>query len=324
MSSSPPATAPTALPPIPPGITQITAPLIFGILFNWTLFGVLCVQVYVYARSFKTDRSWMKALVYFVFVFEIVQTAMTGADMYFWFAAGFGNVLELANSQLSPIDIPFFVAFMSLIVQSFFAYRIYTIKKSFWFAVGVIVILAFMQAGAGFCVGITAMLNQGFSASQQRNTEVAAGIWLGGNAAVDVIIALTMTYLLLSSRRQEHGFSSDMLTNIVRLTVETNTITAMMSIISLGVEYGTPATPYYYTPTAIMGKLYSNTLLVTLNNRLALREMRMRAPIMPSSRDKSSNGRMNVKVETVTLADVESGSHATMKIGKYPSESSDQ
>jgi hypothetical protein len=50
-----------------------------------------------------------------------------------------------------------------------------------------------MQAGAGFCVGITvrltpqnssvfiltkaqAMLNQGFSASQQRNTEVAAGV----------------------------------------------------------------------------------------------------------------------------------------------------
>jgi hypothetical protein len=82
--------------------------------------------------------------VYFVFVFEIVQTAMTGADMYFWFAAGFGNVLELANSQLSPIDIPFFVAFMSLIVQSFFAYRIYTIKKSFWFAVGAIVIVSHM------------------------------------------------------------------------------------------------------------------------------------------------------------------------------------
>jgi len=267
----------------------------------------------------------MKALVYFVFAFETAQTAMTGADMYVWFASGFGNLQGLANSGLSPIDIPFFVAFISLVVQLFFAYRIYTIRNSFWPAVIVIILLSIMQAGGGFCTGILARLNQEFSASATHSTQVSAGIWLGGTAAVDVIIAATMTYLLLSARKQEHHVSSDILTRIVRLTVETNTVTAIMSIITIGVEYGLPNQPYFYTPTAVLGKLYSNTLLVTLNNRAALRNLRARTPAVaarvmtgsgPTLQGSRSTEGPTVTVESITLADVENGTSSLLSIGK--------
>jgi len=64
---------------------------------------------------------------------ETVQTALTGADVYFWFMAGFGNVERLKDSNFSPIDSPTIDAFISLVVQGFFCYRIWTLnKRALW------------------------------------------------------------------------------------------------------------------------------------------------------------------------------------------------
>ncbi|KAH8984013.1 hypothetical protein EDB92DRAFT_1888488 [Lactarius akahatsu] len=82
------------------------APLIFGPLFNWALYGVLCVQIYVYSYNFPLDGRSIKFLAYFVFLLETAQTALTGADVYYWF-----------NSHFAPIDIPIITAVISFIVQ---------------------------------------------------------------------------------------------------------------------------------------------------------------------------------------------------------------
>jgi hypothetical protein len=63
-------------------------------------------------------------------VLETVQTALTGADVYYWFVAGFGDIDHLAHSHLSPIDIPFMGSVSSLIVQGYFCYRIWIMSKT--------------------------------------------------------------------------------------------------------------------------------------------------------------------------------------------------
>ncbi|KAI9451311.1 hypothetical protein BJY52DRAFT_1298465, partial [Lactarius psammicola] len=64
-------------------ITRVAAPLLLGPLFNWALYGILCVQIYVYSCNFPKDRRSVKFLVYFVFVLETAQTVLTGADIYY-------------------------------------------------------------------------------------------------------------------------------------------------------------------------------------------------------------------------------------------------
>ncbi|KZV63585.1 hypothetical protein PENSPDRAFT_657208 [Peniophora sp. CONT] len=274
----------SVLPPIPPNIQTMTAPILFGTLFNWALFGVLCIQIYIYARSFPDDRRWTKGLVYLIFIVEAVQTAMTGADMYFWFMAGFGNVARLANSYISPIDIPFFVSLISLIVQQFFCYRIYMINRASWPIAVLISLVSFMQCGGGFYAAITAIIDPTFAKVKDKQDQIAAGFWLVGSAIDDTIIAITMTFLLLSARKERPGaFSNDILTKIVYLIVETNILTASVSLVSMALIYALPETNYFYCPTAIMGKLYSNTLLVTLNNRLALRETQESIEFQPNA-----------------------------------------
>jgi hypothetical protein len=68
--------------------------------------------------------------VFFVFLVETAQTSLTAADLYYWFMAGFGDLEGmLANTRFAPIDVPMIAGIISLIVQLFFCYRIYTLNK---------------------------------------------------------------------------------------------------------------------------------------------------------------------------------------------------
>ena len=74
-------------------------------------------------------------IVYTVFLLETVQTALSGADLYYWFAAGFGDMNHLDRSFLSAFDVPFIESLVSAIVQFFYAYRVWVLsnRKSRWF-----------------------------------------------------------------------------------------------------------------------------------------------------------------------------------------------
>ena len=70
---------------------------------------------------------------YSVFFLETVQTALSGADLYYWFAAGFGNIDHLSPFA-SFIDLPIMGSMVSLIVQFFFVHRIRVLSenRSWW------------------------------------------------------------------------------------------------------------------------------------------------------------------------------------------------
>jgi hypothetical protein len=76
-------------------------------------------------------------VVYGVFVLETLQTALSGADLYYWFASGFGNVERLLTPFASFIDVPILGSVVSLCVQFFFMYRIWMLseKRSWWLCV---------------------------------------------------------------------------------------------------------------------------------------------------------------------------------------------
>ncbi|KAI0068100.1 hypothetical protein BV25DRAFT_520013 [Artomyces pyxidatus] len=256
--------------PIPANIAQLTAPILLGILFNWCLYGILVVQVYIYSYYFPDDRRPIKILVYSVFLLESLQTAFTGADVYYWFAEGFGDLFRLQDPYISPFDTPFMSALISLIIQTFFCYRIWVLKRSLWWLCLVIVAISLLQGIGGIVGGIQGHIYGRFS--EAHRSIVLVYLWLVGDAVADFLIAVTMIYLFSHSRRDENHFSSHVLSRLMRLSVETNAVSASVAILSLVMFVAAPNKSYYYCPTAVIGKIYSNTLLVTLNNRISLRD----------------------------------------------------
>ena len=75
----------------------------------------------------KTDGN--SPTVGFVFLIETAQTALTGADVYYWFMAGFGDTSITLDYWFLPIDLPIITGIVSLTVQIFFCYGIYALNK---------------------------------------------------------------------------------------------------------------------------------------------------------------------------------------------------
>ncbi|KAH9039087.1 hypothetical protein EDB85DRAFT_2141339 [Lactarius pseudohatsudake] len=259
-------------PPLPPNLAEITAPMILGALWNWTLYGVLVVQTYVYSYNFPGDKTLLKLLVYSVFLVETVQTALTGADLYYWFGSGFGH-LDHLTVHLSGFDVPIIGSVVSLTVQVFFVYRIWVLSgRSSRFLCLLICLSSIVAAVAAFYGGVYAYSHNKFL--NVRLTKTLALIWLSGNAMADILIAGSLLFHLGRRRREGGQFSDHALSKLVRLTIETNVLTTTVGIVSLLMIAIYPDKRWFTCPTAILGKLYSNTFLVSLNNRITLREGR--------------------------------------------------
>ncbi|KAH9952892.1 hypothetical protein BC827DRAFT_1159510 [Russula dissimulans] len=283
--------------PIPPGIAELevqlnlsfsAAPALFGIIWNWTLYGVLVVQ-----------------LLYAIFLIETVQTILSGIDGYYRFASGFGSLEHLTDPYLSTFNGPIIGAVVSLTVQYFFAYRVWVLsnKKAFWLCL-LICAFSIVDATAAFIGGIYVHVRGRFSSGWKL--KVPLYVWLGGNAVSDILITTAMIYYLTIRRSNiSVPHSSHALSKIVRLTVETNVLTTTTGIISLLLVSIFPNKIWYTCPTAVLGKLYghplySNTLLVSLNNRISIRDASSGGGTLPTSQN-TSNRFSTIQSGTVHL-----------------------
>ncbi|KAF8486816.1 hypothetical protein DFH94DRAFT_2547 [Russula ochroleuca] len=258
---------------LPSNIQELAAPQLLGALWNWFLYGALVVQFYVYIYNFPRDNKYIKLLVYGIFFLETVQTVLSGADLYYWFAAGFGNVDQLTSPFFSFLDVSIMGAVVSLCVQFFFVYRISILseKRSRWLLVCLIIcLLSITGALAAFAVGIFSHISDGFL--EGKGLEIFEMTWIIANTLSDLLIASSMLYHLRRIWTNDGNLSSYILVSIVRLTVETNLVTTTASIAALLMVALYPDKNWYLCPTYVLGKLYSNTLLVSLNNRISIRD----------------------------------------------------
>ncbi|TFK41687.1 hypothetical protein BDQ12DRAFT_392800 [Crucibulum laeve] len=249
----------------PDDISSLAGALLISCVVNWGLLGVLCVQVYVYYLAFPKDRKAAKLLIYGVFLCEVLQTIIITRDTYVAFASGFGNVKSLDSMHTHWFTIPISGGIVGCIGQLYFAYRMSVVAESKFLPIAVVVLsiastsAAMVSAAQFFMAGSFTFL--------RNNTLTAVGIWNGLGAFCDLTIAIAMPYLLL---RRGTGLSNThvLITKIIRLTVETGALTAFVAIAHL-ILYFAPSITFIIAGANI-AKIYANTILVLLNNRLEI------------------------------------------------------
>jgi hypothetical protein len=143
-------------------------------MFNWGLFGILILQVckselFALARlpllanivhirgradfyhiSFPHDKPSIKCLVYFLFITDTVQTALTTHNAWHFLARGWGDPSVLERPGWSWIAVPLLSGIVSGSVQLFFAWRIWVLSRN-WLLVSVIV-LVWRSYSASLCL----------------------------------------------------------------------------------------------------------------------------------------------------------------------------
>jgi len=194
-----------------------------------------------------------------------LSTCLNAADAAYWYGSGFGDIIKFSNANISPFYTPIMGSVIGMTIQLFFCYRIWIIKSSaLYLSIG-IGLISLTQAVGGVGAGAKTYI-VGNEAHDGGRT-ILVYMWLIGAAVADVLIAASMTFLLTNASRQNHRQTHDLVKRIVRLIVETNTLSASVAIVGLILFAGVPGTNYFICPTMVIPGIYANTLLVTFNNR---------------------------------------------------------
>ncbi|KAK1227048.1 hypothetical protein PQX77_009958 [Marasmius sp. AFHP31] len=258
---------------IPSTIATATGPLLIGYLFNYGLFGTLSVQTYLYYNAFPNDALKFRLLVYGVYIVECVQTILVTHDVFAIFAYGYGNMKALDDVHLLWFHACVLPGLIAFTVQSYFAYRIFLLSRSKIISM-IITITALTEMAGALATAVFAKKNATWSnvASDKRIVPVV-GLWLGGSAICDILIALSMTYVLA---KYNGGFTEtrNHVNRIIRLTMETGSLTAIVTSLHLILFVVMPNKNYHIAPDIVLAKLYSNSLMVVFNSRMQVHSSR--------------------------------------------------
>lgn len=254
---------------IPPDILVIVGPLLLGGLFSFCLYGISIVQLYIYYLSFPGDMLWIQITVYMLFVLDTFQSTVTCALTWSAMCSGWGRpeALEVPGWGFSAI--PAVSGIVSAWVQCFFAWRIYVLGK--WRLIPVaIVMLALAQASGGLAAGIRFVPLK--FVTELHVVYPMVCVWLGGSALVDVLVAVSMVYLLYAAKKNADGNNRTerMLTRLIRMTVETGVVTAAAASLDLGLFLGFRNNNLHTLLAFMLCKLYTNSLMASLNSRSRL------------------------------------------------------
>ncbi|KAL0064025.1 hypothetical protein AAF712_009093 [Marasmius tenuissimus] len=244
-------------------------PIFIGTLILFGLFGLLSVQMYIYHLAHTADRRAIRTLIYGVYILLTVQVVMCGQDGFKRFASTSPSPVNGIN--LGWFFIPIIGGLVGLGVQTFYACGMTHVPTLSALGLTPYVQLSVLSVAAAFASGILG--TRAKSLEKVGSTEelrISYAIWYTTSAACDVIIAVYMCYLL--TRGSSNGVTSTkrIIARIIRLTVETNALTAAVAVTTVGLLVG-QNNQTYNTPFAlVLPSIYGNTLMIMLNLRLKI------------------------------------------------------
>ncbi|KDQ52832.1 hypothetical protein JAAARDRAFT_210307 [Jaapia argillacea MUCL 33604] len=246
-------------------------PTLVGSILNVFLFGVMWMQCILYFTTFKQDKRGIRLLVWFLLVTDTVNSAFIVYVLYLYTITNFGNI-DAAQHQTWPATIaPFLTSIISVFVQGFFTHRVHVLTSVRPLVV-LICIGIFLQFVAGMSVSIMSNILPNFSdwGRPQMRIPIVGSLILG--AVVDSSITASLTWSLQKSKT---GFSvtDDLVTRLIRLTVQTGMMTAVVAVIDLTLYLSSASIPwpFHLVCGLTLPKFYTISLMSTLNARHSIR-----------------------------------------------------
>ncbi|KAK0222437.1 hypothetical protein EDD85DRAFT_796326 [Armillaria nabsnona] len=222
----------------------------------------------LYYLAFPNDRKFTKYLVYGIYVIEFVQTMLVSHDVFAIFGYGFGDMETLTDMHLDWLTVPVVSAVVACVGQVFYAYRIYILSKS-RIVPAFVICVSLTTSVAATITGIYSFQAGDLTKLNNLKTSIAAGIWCGGSALCDIVIAICMTYYLMRSNTSLRR-TRMLVTKIIRLTIETGSATALVALVTCILFLAFPHQTFYVAPAVLMPKLYVNAIYMVLNSRIRI------------------------------------------------------
>ncbi|KAF9057471.1 hypothetical protein BJ165DRAFT_35260 [Panaeolus papilionaceus] len=260
---------------------------LIGVIFAAMLYGVSFVQTWYYFFKYPQDVWYIKALVSAVWIFETIHQALISHTLYHYVVTNYNNPDSLSRMVWSILLEVLFNGLIGLLVQGFLALRVWRLSNN--------------------NVPLTAMVSgfivAGFARSMRLTTwvelEGLKGLSMAVNllgAAADVLITAALLFFLHRSRT---GFkkSDTMISTLITFTVSTGLLTSICAVASMISILASGHTLIYVAFYFCLGRLYSNSVLATLNARQSIRGLGEHSDELSfslQSTSKSASGPRNI------------------------------
>ncbi|TFK71973.1 hypothetical protein BDN72DRAFT_836900 [Pluteus cervinus] len=263
-------------------IRWFTAPTFVGVLMHWFLFGALTVQVYDYSLRYHAgDLLGLKCTVYGLYFVEVVGTVLTTITAYDLVLGSWGDISRLmVCPKTSPPNVVVnnIVAF---IVQIFFAWRILCLSRAKFAKIGAALTVVTSIFSA---ISSILFMNQYVKISEANLKAVATtmGLWIFSAVLCDTTITATMVAVLWRARSATHYQQTKTVINhLIVHTIETGGIAAVVATIELGLFIYSPHSYLHLSMFYILGRIYSNALVASVNGRHRMRALLDASPNHP-------------------------------------------
>jgi len=240
----------------------IQGPILAGLFFNLMLLGISITQVYLYFNLNKEDKLWMRRFILVLFILDILNSVFDMVYVYSTLINHNGEAAAIENATWAFAADPMLTSIIGCLVQVFFGWRVKVLTGSRVAAIG-IWFFAVLQCLGGLATGAAVLFIPAFFRFQVFQETVI--IWLVGSAVCDVMITLMLVWYL-RKHRTGFAFTDDVIDRIIRLTVQTGMITAVVACIDL-ILYLVSPKAYHLVFNFMLAKLYTNSLLSSLNAR---------------------------------------------------------
>lgn len=251
-----------------PNITLSFGPMLIGTFVNMILYGILIMQTYHYYLTYKKDPAWIKALVYYLFIVESLNTAFNMQIMYQPLIQHFGEAEATKFFPMLFAAEPIVIVAISTPIQFFFAWRVRLLTKSNWLGL-LICFFAIVSLAGGIWTTILIVKVKVFA----RKIELhwSALVWFLAACVADILITVVLV-ITLTKRKTGFSGTDDAIQKIIRMTVQTGAITAFFAVGDVVFFMTMGQTALNFLWDLALTKLYANCLLSTLNARASSKE----------------------------------------------------
>ncbi|KAL1941271.1 hypothetical protein VTO73DRAFT_7483 [Trametes versicolor] len=249
-------------------LSSTTGAYLIGVFFEIWLFGFTSLQSWYYFQHYPKDPLKWKALTVSRLCLEALHASLSCHAAYYWLVTNYLNPVALNNSVWSADAALAVAGVIVFTTHCFFCYRIWIVSARRVFIPAVIMVLALGSWGLDWTVlalSVQEKTFSGFTSAIQHTS--TSGLVL--KVATDSTIALSLGYFL---HKNKSGISrTDHLAN--KLTFWAINIGALTSIVDVLVLAFSEATSnlIFLALYTVVGNLYSNSLLATLNIRIYAR-----------------------------------------------------
>ncbi|KAI6158151.1 hypothetical protein BKA82DRAFT_4067515 [Pisolithus tinctorius] len=254
------------------GIPGAFGSTLIGGLISAMLYGITTLQTYVYFMHYSEDASAMKFLVAAIWILDTLHLSCMCHMLYYYLITNYGVTASLEYMVWSFPASLLVNVFVVCIVQCFFAYTIYCLCRPQvkWLVTAPIILLVVVHFGFALETAILMFLNLKFDTlTQIRFYAVLPALAIV--ALVEALITVSLCVLFYDSgSRSAFPRTKRLFQTLIVYAVNRCLLTLLVTIAEFTANVN-QQDDWTMGLDFIIGKLYANSLLASLNTRQYLR-----------------------------------------------------